>query len=99
MSLLSLFHLILNFIEAYYFSLFSEHTAAILESNTDGVSDEDSQEEDDDLDDNGDTEDDTMNQIESINLSSLPVKRKAVLEEPTIPLCADDDCGYRLTLM
>ena len=66
----------------FLFSLFSEPTAAILES-TDGVSDEESQEEDDDDLDNGhgDTEDDTKNQIESINLLSLPVKRKAVLEE------------------
>ena len=58
-----------------------------MESNADGVSDEESQEEDEKLDANGDTgtEDDTMNpsQIESINMSSLPVKRKAVLEEPT----------------
>ena len=80
------------------FSLFSEPTAAILES-TDGVSDEESQEEDeDDLDNNGhsDTEGDTENQIESINLSSLPVKRKAVLEAPTIALCADDDCGLEI---
>ena len=56
------------------FYLFSEPTATTLES-VDGVSDEESQEEDDnDLDDNGhgDTEDDTENQIESINLSSLP---------------------------
>ena len=80
------------------FSLFSEPTAAILES-TDGVSDEESQEEDeDDLDNNGhsDTEDDTENQIESINLSSLPIKRKAVLEAPTIALCADNDCGLEI---
>ena len=73
----------------FLFSLFSEPTAAILES-TDGVSGEESQEEDDnDLDNNGhgETEDDTKKQIESINLSSLPVKRKAVLEEPTIALC------------
>ena len=44
--------------------------------------------------------DDTMNQIESINLSSLPVpvKRKAVLDEPAIPLCADDDHDYRLEI-
>ena len=33
----------------------------------------------------------------SINLeSSLPFKRKAVLEEPTIPLCTDDDCGLEI---
>ena len=69
-----------------------------MESNTD-VSDEESQEEDDDRD----TEDDTMNQIESINLSSdsgssesMPVKRKAMFEEPTIALCADDDCGLEI---
>ena len=44
-----------------------------------------------------------MNQIESINLSSdsgssesLPVKCKAMFEEPTIALCADDDCGLEI---
>ena len=63
-----------------------------MECNTDRVTNEESQEEDDDSDDSNDSND-TMNQIESIN---LPVKRKAVLEEPSIHLCADDDCGLEI---
>jgi hypothetical protein len=66
------------------FSLFSEPTAAISESNTGVVSDEESRGEDDNLDDSGEIEEDTASEIE------LPFKRKAVLEEPTTPLCADD---------
>ena len=90
---------ILHFIEPQKLTIFfiSEHIpgAATLESNTDGVSDEESQdsEEDNNPDDNLNGDRDT----ESINLSSLPVKRKAVLEEPMILLCADDDC--RLEIM
>ena len=26
----------------------------------------------------------------------LPVKRKAMFEEPNIALCADDDCGLKI---
>ena len=51
------------------FSLFSEPTATILESNTDGVSDKKAQEEDDDLEDNGDC--DTVDKSDWVNKSVI----------------------------